>query len=174
MYLLQKYKLPAKTMGNIAVNVTDGDSAVAGATVTLTDADSQTTSETTDENGAVLFEDIDNGNYTVSISKEGYATETTSVVVAGEDITVNATLTAIGDLTITVKDSEDTPSAIEGATVTIGETVKTTDASGECTFTNMSYDDYSAEVSATGYITKTESIAFRSNHKSFTVTLTAS
>ena len=38
----------------------------------------------------------------------------------------------------------------------------------------MTYDDYSAEVSAEGYTTATESISFRSNHKSFTVSLTAS
>ena len=54
-------------MGNIAVNVTDGTDAVSGATVTLTDADSQTTSETTDENGSVTFEEVPNGDYTVTI-----------------------------------------------------------------------------------------------------------
>lgn len=78
-------------------------------------------------------------------------------------------------ITITVTDSEDSPSAIEGATVTIGEDTKTTDANGECTFTDMPYDDYEATVSATGYTTKTDvEIQFRSNHKSFTIALTAS
>ena len=168
MFFVQKSKLPAKTMGNIAVNVTDGTDAVSGATVTLTDADSQTTSETTDENGSVTFEEVPNGDYTVTIEKTGYQTATTDVTVAGNDVTVNATLIAVDTLTITVDDGTD---AIESASVVIGETSKTTDASGECTFTDMPYDDYSAEVSATGYITKTESIAFRSNHKSFTVSL---
>ena len=113
--------------GNITVNVTDGNDAVSGATVTLTDEDSQTTSETTDSDGAVTFEDVLNGTYTLSIEKEGYQTETTSVIVAGEDQTVNAVLIAIDTLTITVDDGESTPSAIEGATVKIGETTKTTD-----------------------------------------------
>ena len=74
-------------------------------------------------------------------------------------------------ITITVDDGTD---PVEGASVTIGETTKTTDSSGKCTFSGMTYDDYSAEVSAEGYITATESISFRSNHKSFTVSLTAS
>ena len=161
------------TDGNITVNVTDGNDAVSGATVTLTDEDSQTTSETTDSDGAVTFEDVLNGTYTLSIEKEGYQTETTSVIVAGEDQTINSVLIAIDTLTITVDDGESTPSAIEGATVTIGETTKTTDSNGECTFTDMPYEDYTAEISATGYITKTETIAFRSNHKSFTISLTA-
>lgn len=156
--------------GNIAVNVTNGTDAVSGATVTLTDSDSQTTSETTDSDGAVEFEDVPNGEYTLSIAKEGYQTETDTVTVAGSDLTVNVVLTAIDTLTIKVDDGTD---AIEGASVVIGETSKTTDSSGECTFTDMPYDDYSAEVSATGYTTKTESIAFRSNHKSFTISLTA-
>lgn len=77
-------------------------------------------------------------------------------------------------ITITVTDSEDSPSAIEGATVVIGETTKTTNASGECTFPDMPYDDYEATVSAEGYVTKEDvEIAFRSNHKSFTVALEA-
>lgn len=159
-----------KTMGNISVDVTDGENAISGATVTLTDADSQTTSETTDSDGAVSFEDIDNGEYTLTISKEGYATITESIVMAGVDLELNATLIAIGDLTITVDDGTD---AISGATVIIGETSKTTDANGEVEFTDMPYDDYSATISKEGYTTATESIAFRSNHKSFTVSLTS-
>ena len=156
--------------GNISVNVTDGTDAVSGATVSLTDSESQTTSETTDSDGAVIFEDVANGEYTLSITKQGYQTETDTVTVAGTDVTVNAVLTAIDTLTIKVDDGTD---AIEGASVVIGETTKTTDSSGECTFTDMPYDDYSAEVSATGYITKTDTVAFRSNHKSFTISLTA-
>ena len=155
--------------GNISVNVTDGDTAISGATVSLTDSESQTTSETTDSDGAVLFEDVANGEYTLSIAKQGYQTETDTVTVAGSDLTVNVVLTAIDTLTIKVDDGTN---AIEGASVVIGETTKTTDSSGECTFTDMPYDDYSAEVSASGYTTKTESIAFRSNHKSFTISLT--
>jgi hypothetical protein len=37
----------------------------------------------------------------------------------------------------------------------------------------LAYDDYTATIEATGYVTATEELAFRSNHKNFTVTLTA-
>lgn len=72
-------------------------------------------------------------------------------------------------LTITVTDGTD---AVSGATVTIGTDSETTGADGKVTF-DLEYDDYSASVTATGYTDKTESIAFRSNHKNFTITLTA-
>ena len=80
-------------------------------------------------------------------------------------------MTPVGTLSVTVTDSADEPSAIEGATVVIGETTKTTDATGKAEFPNLTYEDKSATISATGYTTKTETLAFRSNHKSFTVAL---
>ena len=57
------------------------------------------------------------------------------------DMTIELEVT--DTITITVDDGDDTPTAIEGAKVVIGETEKTT-------------------------------IQFRSNHKSFTISLTAS
>ena len=77
-------------------------------------------------------------------------------------------------ITITVDDGESTPTAIEGAKVVIGETEKTTDSNGQVTFQNMTYDDYEVTVTADGYEDEEEIIQFRSNHKSFTISLTAS
>ena len=73
-------------------------------------------------------------------------------------------------LTVTVTDSSEV--AISGATVTIGEDSETTDAEGKAQF-ELAYDDYSATIEAEGYTTKTESLAFRSNHKNFTIALEA-
>lgn len=73
------------------------------------------------------------------------------------------------NLTITISDGTD---AISGATVTIGDASETSDSEGKVTFT-LPYDDYTAEVTAEGYNDAEESIAFRSNHKNFTITLTA-
>lgn len=70
-------------------------------------------------------------------------------------------------LKITVTDGTD---PVASATITIGEDSETTDAEGKAEF-ELEYGDYEAEVSATGYVTSTESIAFRSNHKNFSVTL---
>ena len=72
-------------------------------------------------------------------------------------------------LTIKVKDGE---SNVSGATVTIGTTEKTTDASGETTFT-LDYDNYLVEVSKSGYLDYEENIKFRANHKSFTLNIEA-
>lgn len=143
--------------------MSDGTDAISGATVTI-----GTDSETTDSNGEATFDDIAYGTYTVSVSKTGYATKSASITVDATHGTFTVTLEVVDTITITVDDGTD---AIEGASVKIGSTTKTTNSSGECTFTGMTYQDYSAEVSAEGYTTKTETLQFRSNHKSFTVSL---
>lgn len=70
-------------------------------------------------------------------------------------------------LTVTVTDGDN---PIENATVTIGSDSETTDATGVVEF-DLEYGDYTATVEADGYTTATEELAFRSNHKNFTVTL---
>ena len=70
-------------------------------------------------------------------------------------------------LEITVTDGTN---PVSGATVTIGTDSETTDATGKAEF-ELAYGDYSATIEATGYTTATESLAFRSNHKNFSVTL---
>ena len=70
-------------------------------------------------------------------------------------------------LTIKVKDGETN---VSGATVTIGTTEKTTDASGETTY-SLDYDNYTVEVEKTYYEDYTENIKFRANHKTFTIPL---
>lgn len=47
---------------------------------------------------------------------------------------------------------------------------ETTDANGKASF-ETEYGDYKVTISADGYTTKTENIAFRSNHKNFTIAL---
>ena len=70
-------------------------------------------------------------------------------------------------LTITVK-SDDT--AVSGASVTIGSTTKSTGSDGKASF-DLEYGDYEATISASGYETSTEELKFRSNKKTFTITL---
>ena len=72
-------------------------------------------------------------------------------------------------LTVKVKDGENN---VSGATVTIGATEKTTDGSGECTF-SLDYDNYTVEVEKSGYVDYEENIKFRANHKSFTLNIEA-
>ena len=158
--------LPKPKIADITVNVSDGTNPISGATVTI-----GTDEETTDEDGDAVFASVYEGSQTVTVTKTGYATKTSTINVDETHTSFEIELEVVDTITITVDDGTD---PIEGASVTIGETTQTTDASGECTFANMTYDDYSAEVSAEGYTTATETLQFRSNHKSFTVSLTAS
>lgn len=48
---------------------------------------------------------------------------------------------------------------------------QTTGDDGKVTFENLEYGDYTATISKDGYVTKTENIAFRNNHKNFSITL---
>ena len=72
-------------------------------------------------------------------------------------------------LTVKVKDGEDN---VSGATVTIGTTEKTTDSSGETTY-SLDYDNYTIMAEATGFEDYSENIKFRANHKTFTIPLEA-
>ena len=167
---------PVADDGDITVNVTDGTDAISGATVVLSDSDELSSSKTTGDDGSVTYSDIDNGTYTVTVSKSGYTTETASVTVAGEDVEVDIELTPTRTISFTVQDSEDTPGPIEGANVTIdGDTAhkKTTGAAGGCTAT-LADGEHTIVIEATGYTTKTETITTDSTHASFTISLVAS
>lgn len=153
---------------DITVTVSDGTNPIASANVTAGDV-----SGTTGDDGEVTLTGVSEKVKQITVTKAGYADKTESVTIDATHTSFTITLEPVDTITITVDDGEDTPSPIEGATVTIGSVTKTTDSSGECTFPDMTFQDYSAEISATGYITKTETIAFRSNHKSFTISLEA-
>ena len=75
-------------------------------------------------------------------------------------------------ISFTIKSDETTP--IEGATVKIGSTTKTTGSAGGCSFNDIADGNVSVEVSATGFVDKTETITVSEDNTSFTITLTAS
>ena len=74
------------------------------------------------------------------------------------------------DIAISVNDGTD---PIEGATVTVGSKTGTTGSAGGCTIKDVTDGTVSVEVSATGYVTKTESITVSSSDTSFTISLVA-
>lgn len=147
------------------VTITDGTNVIGGATVTI-----GTDSKTSGDDGKAIFTGLEYGTYEVTASKTGYAEGTGTLTLDATHSTLTIELDILDTITITVNDGTN---AIEGASVVIGETTKTTNESGECTFPNMTYKDYSATVTATGYTSKTETLQFRSNHKSFTISLEA-
>lgn len=153
--------------------MTDGTDAISGATVVLSDSEEFTSSKTTDSDGVVIFEEIDNGTYNLTVSKSDYTTYTETISVSGADITVDVELTPTRIINFTVDDGTD---PIQGATVTIdGDTSnkKTTGSSGGCTAT-LADGEHEIVVSKDGYTTETETITTDSTHNSFTISLTTS
>lgn len=161
------------TQGNVAITVTDGTDAISSASLTLTDGEDYTETDSTGNDGKATFEDVPNGEYTLTVEKSGYATETKSITVNGADVTVSVVLTATRSVSFTVNDGTD---AIQGATVTIdGDTAgaKTTGSSGGCTAT-LTDGEHSLVVAKEGYTSKTETVTVDSTHTSFTISLTTS
>lgn len=74
------------------------------------------------------------------------------------------------DIHIDVDDGTD---GVEGATVVIGETSKTTGSAGGCNFTGLSDGEYQVTVTAEGFVEKTETINVSENDTTFTISLTA-
>ena len=151
-----------------------------GALVTITETmGDEEQSATTDEDGKVIF-DVDYGDYTVTTTKDGYKTSTEDIVFNEDHTTFNITLEPTPQtdtLRITVSDTEDeVNSLVEGATVTVRkgsvEYTTTTGQDGVAEF-QVEYGDYTATISKEGYYPATESIAFRSNHKNFNITISA-
>ena len=113
---------------DITVIVSDGTNPISGATVTIGDDE-----ETTDEDGETTFESVYEGSQTITVTKTGYADKTSTVTVDDSHTSFTVELEVVDTITITVDDGDDTPTAIEGASVKIGSTTKTTDSNGQCT-----------------------------------------
>ena len=137
---------------------------MSGAAVTIAGQE-----QTTDNNGKANFEDIKEGSQTVTVTKSGFADYSGSITV-GTNVTFSISLTPVGTLSITVNDGTD---AISGASVVLDDTTKTTNEEGKVEFDNLTYEDKSVTISKDGYTSKTETLSFRSNHKSFTISLEA-
>ena len=176
MYSTQKLTtLPKPNIGDISVNVTDGTDAISGASVVLTDADSDDTTKTTDSDGEAVFENVETGTYTLTVSKTDYATVTQTLVVTG-DVTVDVELTPCRTVNITVDDGDSTdPQGISGATVVIDgdtENARTTGSSGG-TAPKLPDGEHTIAVSKSGYQDKSVTITVDSTHTSFTISLEA-
>lgn len=78
---------------------------------------------------------------------------------------------ATQNISFTINDGTD---PIEGASVVIGGTTKTTGSAGGCSFNDIAEGSVSVTVSAEGYTSKTETITVSSENTSFTISLTAS
>ena len=165
--------LDSDPTAEVTVTVTDGTNPLEDAVVTFTDYNDTgvTFTGTTNASGQTVIE-VPLEKYDVSATCTGYVDyEHPSQVTVSGDTTLAIAMDIITDtLTITV---DDGTTAISGATVTIGSDSETTDENGQAVFDDMPYDDYSVTVEADGYTDATETVQFRSNHKAFTISMTA-
>ncbi|SFL74356.1 Carboxypeptidase regulatory-like domain-containing protein [Pelosinus propionicus DSM 13327] len=139
----------ARQVGTITITITDGTSTVSGATVTL----NETTSETTDEAGQVVFASQPVGVTSYTVTAFGYDTKNGSItIVNGTSSSETIAITRqIGNATITVTNGTD---PISDATVSIsglGDWTVTTNELGQTTFNNVPTGTYIFTVTKTGY-----------------------
>lgn len=74
------------------------------------------------------------------------------------------------DISITVTDGTD---PVQGASVVIGETTKTTGSAGGCSFNGLTEGEKTVTVTADGYVEKTATISVDSTNLTFEIELTA-
>ncbi|AQL43515.1 hypothetical protein BV210_12775 [Halorientalis sp. IM1011] len=135
------------TTGTIEGTVTDDSgSAIEGATVS---ADGESTTTAADGSYSLT---VEAGDYTVEASANGYESDSQNVTVnAEETTTANFSLTEIvNDGTIEGTVTDDSGSAIEGATVSADGQSTTTAADGSYSLT-VEEGDYTVEANADGY-----------------------
>ena len=150
----------------VTVTVKDGDAVLAGATVTI-----GSKSETTGANGVAVFEELDDGEITIQVSKTYYTTKSETKTVDRKH--TNFTISLVHEkrnLSISVNDGEN---AIEGASVAIGDITGTTGNAGGCTLSNVLDGEHTITATAEGYENYSATITSDSTHSSFTITMTA-
>lgn len=74
------------------------------------------------------------------------------------------------NISFTINDGTD---PIEGASVIIDGTNKTTGSAGGCSFNDIAEGTVSVEISKEGFVTKTEEITVSEENTSFTISLTS-
>ena len=156
------------TTRDLSFTINDGTNPVEGATVSI-----GSKTGTTDSNGGCTINGVEDGSQSVEVSATGYTTKTETITVDSTHTSFTISLTAESatrDLSFTINDGTD---PIKGATVKIGSKTGTTGDLGGCTLKDIEEGSQSVEVSATGYVTKTETITVSSSNTSFTISLVA-
>ncbi|VVB65317.1 Carboxypeptidase regulatory-like domain protein [Candidatus Gugararchaeum adminiculabundum] len=144
------------TFGTVSGYVLNGSgSGVGGATVTIV---GQGLSTTTDGAGYYTFAAVQQGTYTISVSKSGYLNQsrTAQPVTAAQTLNANFSLVSTGSLSGFVKDQLD--AGVNSATIKIvgaSWPTATSSGTGAYTLTDVPPGFYDFQASATGYSTQT-------------------
>lgn len=112
---------------------------------------------------------LSNGTYNSTIEKEGYATVIQQVVVSSSAQTINITMREGYNVTLSVSEEHGNP--LEGATITIDESLElTTDAEGKAVVVLQS-GDYTYIVEKGGYSTVNGNFTVENGDAEFTIQL---
>jgi len=127
---------------------------IAGATVVL-----ESLNTSTNSSGGYSFNNIEPGNYLVTVSKTGYTTKGEQMLINAGANTLDVVMTVVtidNTLTGTVTDSVS-GLPISGVTVTIQNATDITDASGQFGFTGLqtSPPNWPITFTKAGYTTRT-------------------
>ena len=118
----------------------------------------------TDANGNVTFTDLEAGTYVVEISKDGYVSEShTVVIMANKEISLTVDLDKIdttGDLVVNVTDTDG--NVLKDVTVTVNGNTLTTNADGTVTFEDLEAGIYEVIISKDGYQSQTTMLTIES------------
>lgn len=152
-------------------NVTDGSSAIEGATVTVKQNGNQKGTGTTDSTGTATITGLTAGSYTYEVAKNGYASSSDSLTVSNGDVTKSVTLTKqtiSHNVTFTVTDTDNQP--LSGVTIDVGgvQKVTTSDGTAVAALTDGKYD-YTAEL--VGYDKKTGSVTVNGGNVNEKITM---
>ena len=146
--------------------VVAGGSGVAGAFVTLTDANGDVVDATADASGNYSFSGLSAGSYTEQAFAQSFGeTQTTVAVTAGAVAGCTQPGVAPFDtLTVTVNDANGNPLA-DGAVALQqnGNAIETlgANAQGVVSFTSLSDGTYQLAISAAGYLTTSDSVTLQ-------------
>jgi len=129
----------------VTFHVTSGGNNLEGVEILLDNGESSMT----DINGIATFM-LSNGEYVYTASKSGYGTEEDIFTVSGSVLTVNVVMTPLPTYTVTFHVTSGVNN-LEGAEITIGVDVITTDVNGIATI-DLLNGPYSYTVTKLGYI----------------------
>jgi hypothetical protein len=145
--------IPCRGYGTVAGTVTDSltGNAIAGATVSYTDASTQT-----NISGSYSLGQAPLGSYQVTATAPGYTSQSQTVTVSPATTTTRGfSLTPLaGSVSGFVTDAAS-GSPVSGATVSYSGGQATTDSSGAYSFTGITEGTYDVSASASGYTAQT-------------------
>ena len=147
-------------------NIYDDSNPLENASINFNDSVYYTNAE-----GNLQISDLEPGTYNYTIAKDGYYSQTNSILLTSKDITENINLELIScSVHFNVNDSIN---PIEDASVNFNDSVYYTNADGDVLISDVLPGTYSYTVSAEGYHTATDTLLVKDIDVSDTISLIA-